>query len=180
MATSWSLYQEERETGFTFHRMTEELDAGNILLQGKFPVGPVWNAFDLELEKAFSAANYIPKILRMALDRDQGQPQRGKRSYYSMKDCLSVTIITDPASLSKTELMKRLKAFVILQIKIGDKCYEVTGIREISHRYNKEGTRSFRTSDGVLMKAVHFQYLPFALYQAFKWAKKLFSKKAIP
>jgi methionyl-tRNA formyltransferase len=175
-ATAWSLYQEEKKTGFTFHRMTEGLDEGNILLRKELPVGADCNPFDLELEKAIMAATYIPKILRMAFDGDNGQPQMGKKNYYSMKDHLSVTVISDPSSLSKMELMKRLKAFEKLQIKISDKWYEVTGIREVAHGFNQKGKRTFITSDGVLMKAVHFRYLPFALYQALIWVKKVLEK----
>lgn len=179
-ATAWSLYQEETDTGFTFHRMTKELDEGNILLQEKLPVGPGWNTSDLELEKALRAATHIPAILRMAFDGEDGQPQRGEKSYYSKKDRLALTVIPDPSSLSKMELIKRLKAFENLRIKISDRWYDVTGIGEVSAGFNRKEARTFRTSDGVLMKALHFRHLPFVLYQALRGIKKLFSRKTLP
>lgn len=177
-ATAWSLYQEERETGFTFHCMTEALDEGNILLQERVPVGTGWKALDLELEKAVRAATCIPTVFRMAFDGDHGRPQRGAKSYYSRKDGLAVTVIAEPSSLSRMELMKRLKAFGNLRIKISDRWHEVTGIEEVSDGFHKKGGRTFRTSDGVLMRAVRFRHLPFALYQVYGWLKKLFSRKA--
>jgi len=173
-ATAWSLYQGEKETGFTFHRMTDELDGGNILVQKKLSVGSDDNAFDLEMEKAIHASQCIPQILNMASQGCDGEPQIGEKSYYSWQDCLAITVIKDPSSLSKSELMNRLKAFEKLEIKLSNQWYEVTGIKDVSHESDKAGKFIFMTSDGYLMKAVHFLYLPLTLYQGFKMIKKYF------
>lgn len=175
-ATAWSLYRGEKETGFTFHRMTDELDGGNILLQGRLPVGQDDNAFDLEIEKAKMAAQCIPQILSMALNGDMGCPQQGEKSYHSWKDCLSITVIPDPSALSGRELMKRLKAFEKLKMKLSGKWYEVTGIKDVSKKSDNREKLIFRTSDGDMMKAIHFLYLPLILYDAFIMIKKLFGK----
>ena len=39
-ATSFSMYAGEPETGFTFHRMTEDVDAGPILVQDAIAIEP--------------------------------------------------------------------------------------------------------------------------------------------
>jgi len=178
-ATAWSLYQGEKETGFTFHCMTDELDAGNILLQEKIPVGPDDNAFDLEMEKAITAAKCIPRILGMALNGYDGEPQKGRKRYYSWNDCQSITVIQDPSSLSKNELMNRLKAFEKLEIKLSGIWYEVTGLKDVSRESVKAEKLIFMTSDGYLLKTIHFLYLPLILYKAFMIIKKIFGKKLI-
>ena len=38
LATSFSVYDGDAKTGFTFHRMTIDVDAGPILLQGSVPI----------------------------------------------------------------------------------------------------------------------------------------------
>ncbi len=37
-ATAWSMYHGEKDTGFTFHHMTEDFDEGAILLQDTVPL----------------------------------------------------------------------------------------------------------------------------------------------
>jgi len=168
-ATSWSLYQGEKFSGFTFHRMTEELDAGNILIQNMLPVEQGVHIMDLEMDKAASAVNYLPDVLQMAMDKHPGRPQTGTTGYHSRKDSMSLTTIPDPSSLSKAEIIKRLNAFEKLNIHLSGRWYEVTGIREIHGNFSQNSRFVFSTADGVTMKAVHFLYLPFALYRLYRW-----------
>lgn len=175
-ATSWSLYNGEKNSGFTFHHMTEELDAGHILIQDSVSVEPDSNLFDLEMQKANLAAQYLPRILQMASEEHRGHPQQGKKGYYFMKDSLSLTTISDPSILSKSEIIRLLKAFEKLDIKLSGKWYEVTGIKEVNQELGKRKKLTFVTSDGVTMKAVHFLYLPRSVYIIYKWLHRYLQK----
>ncbi len=62
---NWAVINGEKETGVTFHYMTEKPDAGDILAQEKFPIGPSDTARDVH-EKAAKAA---AKLLRAALPK---------------------------------------------------------------------------------------------------------------
>ena len=77
-ATQWSMYHQEVETGFTFHYMTENFDEGSILFQGAVPILPESNAYDLNFLKAYRAADQLPHVFRMVLEKNPGQLQVGK------------------------------------------------------------------------------------------------------
>ena len=48
--TTWSLINQEREHGITWHRMAEKVDAGGILHQQRFPVAPDETVFSLNVK----------------------------------------------------------------------------------------------------------------------------------
>ena len=177
-ATAWSVYQGDKETGFTFHRMSKELDEGPILMQGTVPVSPDSSTVGLDLEKAITATNYIPRMLRMVVDGYPGKPQSGERRYFSRADYLAVTKIPDPSSLSIAELTRRLRAFGGLRIRIGNRWHKTTKIREIPERFCKSSRCCFRTSDGVMVEPLRFRHLPYALARG--WVRKWLFGKLTP
>lgn len=163
-ATAWSLYHGEKETGFAFHRMVQGFDEGPILVQGTVPIRPDSNASDLDLEKATAAASHIPRLLRMVVDGNPGEPQRGKARYFSMKDQLALTTIPDPSVFSSVELIRRLRAFGCLHMRIGDVWHEVTKIRTVPELSGNNGRFRFHASDGVRLEPVRFRHLSYAIY----------------
>ena len=177
-ATAWSVYQGDKETGFTFHRMGKELDEGPILVQGAVPVSPDSSTVDLDLEKAITAANYIPQVLRMVVDGYPGEPQSGKDRYFSRADYVAVTKIPDPSSLSIAELTTRLRAFGGLRIRIGNRWHKATKIRKVPERFCNKGQCCFRTSDGVMVEPLRLRNLPYALARG--WVRKWLSGKGTP
>ncbi|TKK83710.1 methionyl-tRNA formyltransferase [Herbidospora galbida] len=60
----WALINGEPEVGVTAHRMTEELDAGDILIQRSVPVTPTSTATDL----FFATVDLIAPIVHEGLD----------------------------------------------------------------------------------------------------------------
>jgi UDP-4-amino-4-deoxy-L-arabinose formyltransferase/UDP-glucuronic acid dehydrogenase (UDP-4-keto-hexauronic acid decarboxylating) len=176
-ATAWSVYREEKETGFTFHRMTREFDEGAILVQRAIPTGLDQSTTDLEALKAIKAATYIPHVLDMVVDGAPGEPQRGKGSYFSKENYLAVAKIPDPSALSSTELMRRLRAFGGLWMRIGDTWHVVTKIRQVPDRSGKGCRACFRASDGVMIKVLRFGYIPYPIYMALVWIRKWFPRK---
>ncbi len=168
-ATNWSVYHGDRETSFTFHRMNEALDKGHILLQGMVAIRPDASVADLEQEKALAAANDIPRLLDMLVNREAGRAQAGEGNYFSLRDFQHIRRIDDPSEHSSAELSRRLRAFGVLMLTMGGARYEVTKLATTSERPKARGGLSFRASDGVIMRPTRFCYLPFPLYRALRW-----------
>ena len=73
---NWAVINGEKETGVTFHYMTEKPDTGDILAQEKFPIGPNDTARDVHENAAKAAA----KLLRAALPKlKKGLPKGVKQ-----------------------------------------------------------------------------------------------------
>lgn len=80
-APAWALMAGEREFGITWHLMTEGLDAGDIVLQRRFPIGLQDSAFDLNTRCLQAGVESFPELMGLleraaiphkphALDRD--------------------------------------------------------------------------------------------------------------
>ena len=82
-ATAWALIAGERTHGVTWHEMTEEVDAGRILRQVSFGVGPDETAFSLNA-KCYQAGSesFAALVEDIATGRISLQEQRGERSYF--------------------------------------------------------------------------------------------------
>ncbi len=168
-ATNWSVYHGDRETGFTFHCMSEALDKGHILLQGMVAIRPDARIADLEQEKALAAAEETPRFLEMLVNREAGRPQVGEGSYFSLRDFQRIRKIDDPSQHSSVELANRLRAFGLLIMNIGGTWYDVTRLSTTSTPPNARNRLSFRTHDGVTMQPTRFCYLPLPLYRVLRW-----------
>lgn len=164
-ATSWSMYFGERETGFTFHRMNENIDEGDVFIDGTVTIRPGTGWLDLEHEKAVAASKCLPRLIEMLAKRQSGLPQTGTARYFSRKDCADLTRIIDPAGHSSDELMKRLYAFDLLRMRINGRWYEVTKLESVPAKSEDRKSLSFRAADGIVMKPTRFRYLPFHLYR---------------
>ena len=62
-ATTWAILAGERSHGITWHRMTEAVDAGEILLQRRFAVEPEDTAWTLNVRCAEAAVESFPELL---------------------------------------------------------------------------------------------------------------------
>lgn len=170
-ATAWSVYEGEDETGFTFHRMTEKLDGGPILLAGTIPVRNGHAAGDLDLVKAAAAAKSVARLLSMLVEKHPGIEQETGGVFHSHKDYLEILTIDDPASVSHEEINRRLRAFGRLKIRVGHSWYDVTKVSKMTKADRPGKGISFRTSDGVDLRVLRIRHLPCGLY------KIVFSRK---
>ncbi|MBW1743190.1 MAG: hypothetical protein JRJ47_07130 [Deltaproteobacteria bacterium] len=179
-ATSWSIYHGERETGFTFHQMNQDIDEGNVLVEGKVATRPDASWLDLEHEKAVASTKCLPRLIEMLVKRETGQPQTGTARYFSRKDCLDITRISDPSRHSSAELMKRLHAFDLLLMRINGTWYEVTKLERVPARSRVRKSLSFRAADGIVMVPTRFHYVPFPLYRYLRVIRRaVLSRQAI-
>jgi methionyl-tRNA formyltransferase len=170
MATGWSVYHGEKETGFTFHRMNENFDEGAVLIQGRLPIRPHNNVTDLEFAKGIAASKCVSSLLEMMVNRERGQPQTGRGSYFSQKDLQKIRRIGDPSKYSSTELTKRLRAFGFLCIRVKGRWYMVVGLEKTSFPPGIGEWLIFRTRDGVTLRPARFQCIPL---RAFKRIERL-------
>lgn len=74
-----ALLEEATETGVTFHYAVPEVDAGNILVQGRYPIGPDETNASLRLELARLAASHLMRSIDLFANgsRPAGTPQHG-------------------------------------------------------------------------------------------------------
>ena len=86
MATCWSIYHQDPTSGYTFHRISAKMDAGNTLIQGLVPVKTHFRVQDIEHEKAVRAAKNMPSLFEIIMRREIGQFQEGTGKYISKKD----------------------------------------------------------------------------------------------
>jgi methionyl-tRNA formyltransferase len=76
-ATSWVILHGETCHGITWHRMTERVDGGDILLQRQVPVEPGDSAWTLSLRCAQVASDSFPDLLTdLAAGRLVPRPQQ--------------------------------------------------------------------------------------------------------
>ena len=80
--TPWAFRNDDREIGWTIHRLAAEFDTGSILAQGSIPIGDDDLASLLPgyLDLAF---NLLPKALERIAKGDPGDPQNEDEVTYS-------------------------------------------------------------------------------------------------
>ncbi len=80
----WVLAENQPQTGITVHYMTEEFDAGNILVQRAMPVPPAISAFELFRQLSLLGRDALMEAVDLALQGVHGTPQNMScRSYRS-------------------------------------------------------------------------------------------------
>lgn len=158
-ATSWSLYNGETRTGYSFHHLTQGIDEGAVIVEGAVPVHAGLDPQAAELAKCVDAARAAEAVMDAIASKAPGRPQTGG-SYYSRLDRQRICRIDTPETLTSAEIRRRLHCFGLLDLRIGDQWWEIT---ELSER----GGPSFRTADGVLA-ARRAMFLPPALYRIYR------------
>ena len=90
LSASWQAYFKEKETGYTWHRMVEDWDSGNILIQEipyqYYNVITFDNILEIEVRKTLHASRNLPALLQLISDNAKGNCQKGKSSYYGQKE----------------------------------------------------------------------------------------------
>jgi methionyl-tRNA formyltransferase len=81
-SSPWTIFNGDKETGFTYHYMTEDVDAGNILLQKILAVRENDTAFSLYHRLIREGVSLFGLVLDMVLSGEKGSTQTGEPSYY--------------------------------------------------------------------------------------------------
>jgi len=79
----WAIINGEEYTGFTYHYMIEEVDAGPIVLQERVRIKPDDTAYSLYHRIIDVAMSRFKDVLRLVVEeRYKGKPQKGIALYY--------------------------------------------------------------------------------------------------
>ncbi len=164
--TSWSLYNREPESGYSFHRMDKDIDTGSVLVRGGVPVTAADDVAVIEMRKTELAIDRLPEVFDLIEKREGGSIQEeGKASYYSRKSLRKIRRIEDPGSLTFEELRHRLRCFEILILRIENSRWAVTRLEEMKERPPGASRPGFKTKDGIYVEATRFLDMPGIIYR---------------
>lgn len=161
-ASNWSLYMGDSDSGFCFHRMTGEIDAGAILSEGRVPLSPSCTAADLEVAKASTARTALPGVIAALQESAAGRPQAGVACLHTRSAHELATHVAEPSRLGSDEWERRLRAFLRIHTRLDGRWWPVTALAP-----GKPGDRlSFVTSDGRRLTVAALDFWPAALVRA--------------
>lgn len=108
----WVIWNGEKETGVTIMRMSEKMDAGNILLQEPTPIGEEEDAAALSSRLALRASEILPAFVKGAIDHglEEGAPQDDEKATYTPMITKEMGRID--WSASSTEIVRQVRALV--------------------------------------------------------------------
>ena len=159
-ATAWSLYNGEKRSGFSFHRMTAGLDDGPVLLDGSIDVADTTCPGALEAQKLEAAAKLAPSVLDAVHRNEPGRTQPGGEGrVYTARDRRSIQRIEDPASLTAAEIRRRSRCFTELEICLGDGWWPVTAV-------SAGGRPAIPNRDGEPLGVERARFVPSWIYRA--------------
>lgn len=124
-ATSWSMYFNEKTTGYTYHIVNEGIDDGDVILQEEFDIDYSKTPYEIELIKTYRAASKINELLNMLkLDNIKTKKQVGERSYFGKNDLIRLQDV-GVIEIEKLNLYKKIiNCFGGIYINYkGDKVY---------------------------------------------------------
>jgi methionyl-tRNA formyltransferase len=109
----WAIWNGEKETGITFIKMNERMDAGDILHQENLPVEPEEDAETLSNRLSLRAGEMLPSIIEDACVHGigGGTPQQDENATYTpmiTKDMGKIDW-----HVSSTEMIRQIKALVL-------------------------------------------------------------------
>ena len=84
-SAAWVIINGEKETGFTYHRMTADFDAGNILVQEKIEIFEWDTAFSLFNRLIVKSMFFLETVLEKMISEDKGFQQEGEPTYFPRK-----------------------------------------------------------------------------------------------
>lgn len=161
LATNWELYRGEATFGFTFHRLSEGIDEGNILAAGSVHGDGSGYKFQLERLKAHAAATHWPDVIEKVQLRDEGTPQFGPAGNYTRQKCRAIREVGDPAVLTRSDLERRIRCFESVRIRLAGRELPVSAVTS-----SRGGSRfDVVTADGAMVRATRFDHLPYPLYR---------------
>lgn len=127
-ATKLAYLNNKEKSGFTFHKMVDECDAGNIIFQAHVFIGDR-NVFEIEIAKARKAKYFWSVVIDAMLENAEGTPQDlSKRTYYSFKHWLNEITV---GSIKDEDAQQRLDIFGYIRTLHNDKYVYVTSLKPL-------------------------------------------------
>ena len=85
-STLWSIFFNEKYTGYTFHYVNSKIDSGKIIFQDKFKINYKESYKKTEIIKTLKAKNSLEKVIKLILNNFKGISLKKKGSYYGRKE----------------------------------------------------------------------------------------------
>jgi hypothetical protein len=167
-ATGWSIYEGAPRSGFSFHRMTEQVDRGPILLQGAVRVGPKAAAAPIERAKTRLACSGLDSLFDLLVSGAAGSLQPdGLGSSFSRAALRAIRAVENPEELTLDELELRLRAFETIGLTLAGRCWNTTALRRIGHR-PRNRQFAFTTAEGIWVEPSRLSHLPPVVYRSLR------------
>jgi methionyl-tRNA formyltransferase len=151
-STEWSIYNRERQTGFAFHLIDDGIDSGPVLSEGAVAILEDRSTIDIEVEKTKKATEGLHEVVELALGTAADLPvATSKGAYYGLSETEKLLTIDCAALLPADEILRRLRIFGHLNVKIADTLIaNVTALRE--ERCAGRLRLSFATRDSKVLR----------------------------
>lgn len=108
-ATTMEVYEGLERGGFTFHRIDEGIDTGNVLVEGTIPIAGV-PMLDIIEAKLVAGGARVGEVLDRLEAGDPGRSQEGEGSYTSARQISELSTVVDAAQIDRGELERRIAA----------------------------------------------------------------------
>ena len=85
-STLWSIFFNEKYTGYTYHYVNSKIDSGKIIFQDKFKINYKDSYKKIEIIKTLQAKKSLGKVIKLILSNFKGISKKKKGSYYGRKE----------------------------------------------------------------------------------------------
>ena len=104
-STLWSIFFNEKYTGYTYHYVNSKIDSGKIIFQDKFKINYQISYKKTEIFKTIHAKKSLEKVIKLILNNFKGISFKKKGSYYGKKDIKKILIYK---KISNINLIKKV------------------------------------------------------------------------
>ena len=104
-STLWSIFFNEKYTGYTYHYVNSKIDNGKIIFQDKFKINYQISYKKTEIFKTIHAKKSLEKVIKLILNNFKGICLKKKGSYYGKKDIKKILIYK---KISNINLIKKV------------------------------------------------------------------------
>jgi methionyl-tRNA formyltransferase len=161
-ATAWSVYFGEATSAFSYHWLTQAIDAGDVIATGTVPVVSAASVVAIEWAKTQRAAAAAGRVLDALVAGEPGVAQRGTPGYRGRAALRSILAAGDPRRQRWDELQARIRAFGRVRLAIAGVEVDATRLRRVETRVRRPEL-AFVTADGVSAEVDRIRFLPPAL-----------------
>lgn len=130
-STAFAIYFGKRETGYTFHRIAEDFDSGNILLQEKMMMFGDDDTHKIDYTQAVFASRRMNEVLDCIVNRNDGQVQKGNRTYIGLNEWRK--FLTCRYSTPLFDVRRKIKLFGFVWMEYKGKLVYVTNVDNNSY-----------------------------------------------
>lgn len=81
-STAWSIINNEKNVGYTYHFISRKIDGGNIIMKKKILINPYDTAQSLHYKIWNKGISKLPLVLQNVIKQIDGYPQRNVGKYY--------------------------------------------------------------------------------------------------